>query len=233
MDRSYCSRLQKWVEDQAPRDRRGALAKLHRRFQLAAAELNEDALSVENLRLWRDGVVKGELAGRSLRQLARVRGESPEQVTAWLKGTSVESSPGNGLIGMLSSSSEGEILAAIRFGIQFLESRKVSGVCAVGRLIREEFAARGLNPDSLSDFQVFVDAGQGTIDASTAYALQQLLVGRRTAAELSRGEMASIALALSEFSGKDFSGEYLRRLATEGCTNSSSSDRHLATNGGS
>jgi hypothetical protein len=86
MIETYAKRLQDWVLEQAPKENRGSLAKLHKKFVAAAAQLGQDAITTSNLSLWRNGIVKERLNPRSLAQLAIVRGESPATTSAWLEG---------------------------------------------------------------------------------------------------------------------------------------------------
>lgn len=83
---TYAKRLQDWVGEQAPRASRGSLTKLHRRFIEAANQLQQQPITLSNLSLWRDGRIEDGLSGRSLSQLAAVRGESPAMTRAWLEG---------------------------------------------------------------------------------------------------------------------------------------------------
>jgi hypothetical protein len=79
----YTQKLQNWVLTQAPREKRGSLADLHRRFLAVAGS---DAISKSNISYWRDGKLDGPLSQRSLEQLAAVRGESIATTKAWLEG---------------------------------------------------------------------------------------------------------------------------------------------------
>lgn len=86
MIETYANRLQDWVLEQAPKENRGSLSKLHKKFVAAAAQLGQDAITTANLSLWRNGIVKERLNPRSLAQLALVRGETPATTSAWLEG---------------------------------------------------------------------------------------------------------------------------------------------------
>jgi hypothetical protein len=83
----YSTTLKKWVEEQT--QGRGNLSRLHARFQKAAHELQERPISLEGIRRWMERPLTQEMDPRSLKMLARVRGESIEQTQRWLE-TGVE-----------------------------------------------------------------------------------------------------------------------------------------------
>lgn len=163
-------------------------------------------VSYGTIQAWRERRVD-KLTKESVEMLARYRGETLEQVDAWLDGLEVGAEPL--LISAIKTASINDLIQGMRAIANRLES--LLGVPmnqnSVAIIIRGEFAAKGLDPARREDFLQFFRCGP--FDAEEEAAIYDIVQGRQSP---DSDLICDLAIALENFSGKPYSASDLEKL---------------------
>lgn len=203
---AYLKRLADWVSQE--RNRWGSLSRLRSRLERASGEM----LSEETLRKWAEGRVGKEgLRGKSLLILAAYRGETVEQVRAWLEGADGDfSTPDYSTartfveVGPLSEVAAIAQIATHRLSSELSKSPLPAGtpvMCdSLKFLILKAFEKRGLDPYNPEHLQIFYELPGRVMDDPIRRAKLLILIqeGQNT---FGSKDLPYLALALQLFSG--------------------------------